>query len=198
VHLSSTEELQFLDPVHGETRRTASVTPHHLFFNDADSLNGARPNPPPRPENDRRSLWTAVKRGRLDCLSSDHHPSHAGASDGGLPSTELLLPLLLSAVQNGRLSMERLVELCCEAPARIFGLSTKGHIVKGHDADLVLFSEGQSSRVQADALLSTAGWSPYSDRESAPKPDVVIIGGRVVARRGFIVAERPNGAHALP
>ena len=200
LNLSSAEELQLLDPVHGESRFTAGVTPQHLFFSDADAapLQGITPVPPPRPETDRRSLWAAVKRGRLDCLASDHAPSVPGNGARGVPAAELLLPLLLSATQNGRLTLEQLVALCCEAPARIFGLTTKGKVEKGYDADLVLFSEGQSGRVHADALLSGAGWSPYADREIAPKPDVVIVGGRIVARRGFVIADAPNGRHALP
>jgi len=197
AHLSSTEELTFLDPVHTQASVTASVTPHHLYFNDVDaaSFNGAAPAPPPRPELDRRSLWAAVKRGRLDCLASDHHPCLEGS--GGLPGAELLLPLLLAAAQNGRLSLEQLVEICAERPARVFGLERKGRIEKGFDADLVLFSEGRTDRVDPALLLSGAGWSPYSDREIAPKPEVVIIQGKVVARRGFIVGDQPSGRHAL-
>lgn len=195
LHLSTADELQLLDPVHGETQLTASVTPHHLFLNDSDTelLNGATTSPPPRPETDRRTLWTAVKRGRLDCLASDHHPTPAGTAHIGIPSAELLLPLLLASVHKGRISLERMVELCSEAPARVFGLSSKGQIATGFDADLVLFTEGQIDRVDAPALLSGAGWSPYADREVAPKPDIVLIGGQVVARRGFVVGEAPCG-----
>jgi dihydroorotase-like cyclic amidohydrolase len=137
-------------------------------------------------------LWTAVKRGRLDCIASDHHPLPWTAADG-VPGTELLLPLLLSAVRYGRLSLEMLVSLCCESPARIFGLETKGTITRGADADLVLFSEGEMTRVAVGDLMSGAGWSPYVDREAAPKPDLVLVRGVVVAERGQTVAPKPTG-----
>lgn len=194
VNLSTAEELQYLDPVRGETQLTASVTPHHLFLSVDEAASSVQTSPPVRPEHDRRTLWTAVKRGRLDCLASDHHPYSADATSTGVPGSELLFPLLLSAVKYGRLNLELLVALCAERPADIFGLERKGHIEKGFDADLVLFSEGEISRVDTSELLSTAGWSPYDAREVAPKPDLVIVGGQVVAARGQIVAEGPTGA----
>ncbi|MCB9687206.1 MAG: dihydroorotase family protein [Alphaproteobacteria bacterium] len=192
VHLSTAAELALIDPVHGDLPVTAGCTPHHLFLSteEADTIQ-VRTTPPVRPEHDRKTLWTAVKRGRLDCIASDHHPLQA--DDGGVPGSELLFPLMLSAVRYGRLSLELLVSLCSESPARIFGLETKGRIAKGADADLILFSEGEVTRVGEGDLMSGAGWSPYVDREAAPKPDLVMIGGRVVARKGKLVAERPAG-----
>lgn len=195
VHLSTAEELQYLDPVRGEATLTAGVTPHHLFLSEGEVPDGSRFKtlPPVRPEHDRRTLWTAVKRGRLDCVASDHHPCAPGDDYAGLPGSELLFPLLLSAVKYGRLNLELLVHLCAESPAKIFDLPRKGRIAKGFDADLVLFSEGEIDRVRTGRLLSTAGWSPYADREVAPKPDLVMVGGRVVARKGEIVSEAPTG-----
>ena len=127
----------------------------------------------------------------MDCVASDHHPYDETAN--GVPGTELMFPLMLSAVRYGRLSLELLVSLCSESPARIFGLENKGRIAKGMDADLVLFSEGEISRVLPGSLKSTAGWSPYTDREAAPKPELVFVNGQLVARRGELVANKPSG-----
>ncbi|MCA9569377.1 MAG: dihydroorotase family protein, partial [Myxococcales bacterium] len=138
VNLSTTEELDLLDPVRGDLPVTAGVTPHHLFLSEEEDT-GVVTRPPVRPEKDRRTLWTALRRGRLDCLASDHRASARG--EPGAPSLELLLPLMLSAVRYGKLSLEMLVTLCSESPAKVFGLESKGRIVKGADADLVLFSE---------------------------------------------------------
>ncbi|NCG19289.1 MAG: amidohydrolase family protein [Rhodobacterales bacterium] len=189
VHLSTAAELNLLDPVRGALPVTAGCTPHHLFLtNDETPIHTS---PPVRGERDRRTLWAAVKRGRLDCVASDHHPYDETAN--GVPGTELMFPLMLSAVRYGRLSLELLVSLCSESPARIFGLENKGRIAKGMDADLVLFSEGEISRVQPGSLKSTAGWSPYTDREAAPKPELVFVNGQLVARRGELVANKPSG-----
>ncbi|MCB9671646.1 MAG: dihydroorotase family protein [Alphaproteobacteria bacterium] len=191
VNLSTTEELDLLDPVRGDLPVTAGVTPHHLFLSEEEDT-GVVTRPPVRPEKDRRTLWTALRRGRLDCLASDHRASARG--EPGAPSLELLLPLMLSAVRYGKLSLEMLVTLCSESPAKVFGLESKGRIVKGADADLVLFSEGDMGRVDPDDLLSGAGWSPYAGREAAPKPELVMVGGQVVAVRGELVGEKPTGA----
>ena len=192
VHLSTAVELDLIDPVRGDLPVTAGVTPHHLFLSTDDVDRPVNTHPPVRAEQDRRTLWTAVKRGRLDCVASDHHPS-ASVDDNGVPGSELLFPLMLSAVKYGRLSLELLVSLCSESPARIFGLTNKGRINKGADADLVLFSEGEVTRVQSHGLMSGAGWSPYVDREAAPKPDVVIVNGQIAARMGELVLDRPTG-----
>jgi dihydroorotase-like cyclic amidohydrolase len=193
VHLSTAAELHLIDPVRGDLPLTAGCTPHHLFLStdDPDAIR-VHTRPPVRAENDRRSLWTAVKRGRLDCIASDHHPLPPTSGDG-VPGAELLLPLMLSAVRYGRLSLELLVSLCSESPARIFGLERKGRLAKGADADLVLFSERELTRVAPEDLLSGAGWSPYTDREAAPKPDLVLLGGVVVAQRGQVVQAEPAG-----
>ena len=197
VHLSTAAELNLIDPVHGTLPVTAGCTPHHLFLSteEADGVQ-VRTTPPVRPEHDRRTLWTAVKRGRLDCIASDHHPgprSDSASEGDGVPGSELLFPLMLSAVRYGRLSLELLVNLCSESPARIFGLESKGSVAKGKDADLILFSEGEVTRVGEGDLMSGAGWSPYVHREAAPKPDLVMVGGRIVSRRGKLVADAPGG-----
>lgn len=194
VHLSTSSELDLIDPVRGDLPITAGVTPHHLFLSSDDQeAQALKTQPPLRPEHDRRTLWHAIKRGRLECIASDHHP---GQSHGtGIPGSELLLPLMMSAVKNGRMSLEMLVSMCSEAPARIFDLPQKGRIAKGADADMVLFREPEVSRVREDALLSQAGWSPYLKREASPKPDLVFVGGTLVARNGEIVASGPTGRH---
>ncbi len=193
VHLSTAAELNLIDPVRGDLPMTAACTPHHLFLStdDADTIR-VRTRPPVRAENDRKSLWTAVRRGRLDCIASDHH-ALPPADGGGVPSAELLLPLLLCAVRYGRLSLELLVSLCSESPARIFGLAAKGRLARGADADMVLFSERELMRVAPQDLLSGAGWSPYTDREAAPKPDLVLLRGVVVAQRGQVAGPEPMG-----
>jgi dihydroorotase len=193
IHLSTAAELSLIDPVRGELPVTTGCTPHHLFLSVEDDAIHVRTRPPVRPEQDRRTLWTAVKRGRLDCIASDHHSLPPAGGDLGVPGTELLFPLMLSAVRYGRLSLELLVSLCSENPARIFGLESKGRIVKGADADLILFSEGEVAKVAEAELMSGAGWSPYVDREAAPKPELVMVGGKVVAKRGKVVAEAPTG-----
>ncbi|MEN0065448.1 MAG: dihydroorotase family protein [Myxococcota bacterium] len=187
--LTTATELDWLDPVRSSVSLTAMVTVPHLFLSADDPESADVVTAPPlRPEQDRRTLWTAIKRGRLDTVASHHH-AHP---DQGVASSELLLPLMLHAAQSGRLSLEQLVGLCCETPARLFGLTTKGRVQKGADADLVLFSEGHTQRIIADHL-ATRSASPYLGREAAPKPEMVFVAGQLVAERGQLVVDRPVG-----
>jgi dihydroorotase len=191
VHLSTAAELQMLDPMRGSMPVTAGVTPHHLYLS-AEEETPFRTQPPVRKEHDRRTLWSAVKRGRLDCIASDHHPNKH-AREMGVPGSELLFPLMLSAVQHGRLSIELLVALCSERPADIFGLGQKGRIAVGADADLILFAEGELAAISGQTLISQAGWTPYERREAAPKPEYVIVNGKIVACDGLLVGQAPSG-----
>ena len=137
-----------------------------------------------------RSVLRPTPRGRSLKIKSPLSSEPVLIVYGG---AELMFPLMLSAVKFGRLSLELLVSLCSEAPARIFGFDRKGRIAPGMDADLVLFSEGELTKVDASTLLSGAGWSPYADREAAPKPELVLVDGQVVARKGRIVGTDPTG-----
>jgi dihydroorotase-like cyclic amidohydrolase len=96
------------------------------------------------------------------------------------------------------LSLEQLVARTSEGPAKLLGLPKKGRIEKGADADLVLFSEGELTKVRANSVLTGAGWSPYLGRESAPKPDLVIVNGRIVSTKGKIAQDKPNGVLVAP
>jgi len=201
--LSTAHELQLMDPLGGELPITSAVSPSHLALSvdengDLGSL--LHSAPPIRTETDRRSLWTALKRNRIDSIASAHTP-HTRASKQqtgaalpfGLPGVETTFSVMLSAVQNGRISLERMVNLLSEAPARILGLKNKGRLETGCDADLVLFSESDVTRLSEHSLLTNAGWSPFSGRELAPKPELVILGGRIVARSGELVADDIRG-----
>ncbi|RME28510.1 MAG: hypothetical protein D6798_02235 [Deltaproteobacteria bacterium] len=204
--LSTAFELNLYDPYRDEIPLTAGVTPHHLFLSTDIADDGGpllKTDPPVRPELDRRALWAAIKRGRVDVFSSGHVPltrDHKSGSywdaPSGIPGVEAMLPLLLGAVRHGRLGMEALVQMSSEAPARIFGLSGKGRIEEGADADMLLFSEGETTRLRQEDLRSAAGWSPYVGREIGIAPHLVIVGGRVVARDGVLADDLQPAAAA--
>ncbi|MED5370473.1 MAG: dihydroorotase family protein [Myxococcota bacterium] len=199
IGLSTAAELHLLDPLRGNLPISVGTTPHHLFLN-AEQEATAKTSPPLRDELDRRSLWTALKRQRIDAVSSCHAPYTQKECSGpywetpaGIPGVETAFPLLMAAVHHGRTSLERMVELLAEGPARVLNLKSKGAIARGMDADLLLFSEGQLERLEADTLLGRAGWSPYAGRELAGRPEVVIVGGEIVARKGEVIADSHRG-----
>lgn len=200
--LSTAAELNLLDAVHGEVSLSSSVSPQHLFLS-IETWKKGHPvvtDPPVRGELDRRGLWAAIRRGRVDCFHSAHTPVTSAVAHGpragravGVPAVDLLLPLLMSAVKHGRLNMERLVAMCCEGPAALFGLENKGRIEVGYDADLVFLREGESLRLRNAPEPVGAGWTPFLNREVGLLPQIVIAGGKIVARSGLLSDELQPG-----
>jgi dihydroorotase len=201
-HVSTGAELEILEAVRGELPITTEVAPHHLFLStDDEDGNWTKVNPPIRPEADRRALWAAIKRGQVDTVGSDHAPHTREEKErpywdapAGLPGVELTFGLLQCGVKQAKLTIERMVQLCSEAPARIFGFSTKGHIAAGCDADFIVFSEAEGDVLAASTLLTRAGWSPFVGRKVVPKPERVYVAGRLIAERGAIVDLESRGS----
>ncbi len=201
--LSTATELTMLDPIKGDLPISTEISQHHLFLNaetQAKIGNKLKINPPLRDEKDRRALWTGLKRNRIDVVGSGHAGLTSKEKLGpywdtleGIPGVETTFMLLMSAVHHGRLGLERMVEILAENPARLFGLQGKGKIAKGYDADLVLFTEGDLKRFEKTAVLTRARWSPYMGRELASKPELVLVNGRIVSRRGEIVDDTGRG-----
>lgn len=205
-HLSTAGELALLDAVRGTLPITSEVCPHHLWLSTENDLgNWMKCNPPVRSELDRRALWTAVKRGQIDTIGSDHAPHTREEKErpywqapSGIPGVETTFPLMLAAVKQGKLAVERFVQMACETPARLFGLSRKGLLEVGRDADFVLFTEGDLVRFEPKDLLTRVGWSPFTGQKLAPKPEQVYLRGRLVARKGVIVDDTPRGQLVRP
>lgn len=205
-HVSTAAELLVLDNVRGVLPITSEVCPHHLWLStDQAQGNLTKCNPPIRPEEDRRALWTAVKRNRVDTIGSDHAPHTKEEkalpywqAPSGIPGVETTLPLMIAGVRQGRLGIERLVQMCCEAPAHIFGFKHKGYIQAGFDADFVLFAEEDLVKLTAADLLTKVGWSPFVGQRIGAKPEQVYVAGQLVANRGKIVDDAVRGKLVRP
>jgi dihydroorotase len=143
-------------------------------------------------------MWRRVAQGPITHISTDHAPAtRAHKTDGsiwechfGLPGVETTLSLLLNGVHAGYLSLERLVELVCEVPARLYGLyPRKGSLQVGADADFVLVDLAAARTLDDASVVSKAGWTPYAGRRIAGQPVITYSRGELVAREG-----RPLGA----
>jgi len=202
VGLTTAEGLNHVDPVRGDIPLSLGVSPQHLFLSvETHKIGGAaKTDPPVRNELDRRALWSAIKRGRIDTFHSAHVPlEHSeklvpyAERPAGLPGVDTLLPLLMGAVKNGRIGFEEVVRMCSETPARLFDLQGKGRIQEGADADLLLVREGNTRRLKPAPAASGVTWSPFLGREVGLLPEVVIARGAVVARDGVLVGDVSNG-----
>lgn len=204
-----------VDLLHGEQRRRARLwletCPQYLYLHEDEILDrgGLRKFTPPariRSEADADEMWRRVAHGPITHISTDHAPAtRAQKTEGsiwdvhfGLPGVETTLNLLLNAAIEGRLSLERVVELVAETPARLYGLSPrKGRLEVGADADLVLVDVA-SERVLDDKLVvSKAGWTPYAGRRIKGRVVMTFCRGHLVADNGHPVGE-PGFGRFLP
>ena len=179
---------------------TCEVTPHHLLLTSeyAKRLGGlALMDPPLRSEGDVKGLWRALHRGVIDIVASDHAPHTLEEKSGssiwdvktGIPGLETTLPLLLTEVYRGRLTLQSLVRLTSERPAEVFGITGRGRISEGGYADLVVVDMKRRFKIDSSSFLSKAKFSPFDGWEVRGKPVKTFVNGRLVMDDGEIVAK---------
>jgi dihydroorotase len=150
--------------------------------------------PPARVRTDREldSMWEAVRSGAFSHFSTDHAPSTLAQKSGGdiwsapfgLPGLDTTLPFLVDAALTGRIEMETVVDLYSRRPARRYRLPGKGSLDSGFDADFVLVDPAARWEVSDDAIISKAGWSPYSGRVFQGAVAATYLRGNEIARAG--------------
>jgi dihydroorotase len=160
------------------------------------------------PEKNTDPLWAALADGTIDLISTDHAPhtreeKEPGWTDGwkahtGTPSTQFYVPLVLDAARNGRVTLERAVELVSTAPARTFGLERKGRLEVGCDADVAVVDLDAELEIRDEIVLSKIGWTPYAGRRVHGVIDTTVVRGRIVYENGSVVGERGWGRQAKP
>jgi dihydroorotase (multifunctional complex type) len=156
--------------------------------------------PPARARTDRDvdDMWARVQRGDIAYVATDHAPATRAQKEAGdiwhvhfgLPGVETTLILLLNAVNDGRLTLPRLVQLTAEMPARLYGLSPrKGTLQVGADADIILVDLAKERTLRDEDIISKAGWTPYAGRRVKGLPVATFVRGRQVASDGRPVGE---------
>ena len=195
-HISLKEELDLIKKEH--VKPFVEVTPHHLFLTSKDIENPLREMYPSlKSEKDQEALWTSIKAGIVTTIGSDHAPhtkeeKMTECTPRGVPNLDTTIPLLLDAVNKGKLTITKLVELCSENPAKIFGIKEKGSIAKGYDADLVVVDLKKEHVVNADDLFTKCGWSPYEGFKLKGKVEKTLVNGKVVCE-GNEVYQKTRG-----
>lgn len=197
LHVTTAQEIVFLAD-HKDVA-TVELTPQHLTLAGPEAyerLKGfAQMNPPIRDAAHRAGLWRGIANGVADVLGSDHAPHTREekarpypASPSGMPGVQTLLPVMLTHVAAGRLSLERLVDLTSHGAQRVFGLADKGRLAVGYDADLTLVDLKARRTITHDAMASRVGWTPFDGMAAKGWPMATIIRGRVVMRDDEVVA----------
>ncbi len=160
-------------------------------------------------EGQAEHLWRALNDGTIDVVGTDHAPHTRDEKEigwidmwkaaGGAPAIQDYLSLFLTAVADGRITLERVVELTSTRPAKVFGLQPKkGEIRVGADADLVVVDPERERVISDDDALSKCGWTPFAGLRVRGAPLHTLVRGRFVLREGRVVGEPGWGRLAAP
>ena len=198
LHVTTAEEIDFL----ARNKDVASVelTPQHLTLVGPEAyerLKGfAQMNPPIRDARHQPGLWRGITMGVADVLGSDHAPHTREekakpypASPSGMPGVQTLVPVMLTHVADGKLTLERFVDLTSHGANRVFGIAGKGRLAEGFDADLTIVDLKARKTIRHQDMAARAGWTPFDGFEAKGWPVATIIRGRVVMRDDEVVAE---------
>ena len=201
-HVSSHEAVEVVACAKRRGQRIFGETcPQYLALTN-EEINHQGPlakiGPPLRYPEDQRALWRGLSGGLIDTVGSDHAPKEKGRNDDflaaayGSPQVETMLSVMYQAgINQGHLTLPRLVQVMCENPARIFGLyPKKGAFLIGSDADLIVFDPGECHQIAQETQHSRASYTLYEGFEVIGKPVLSMQRGRVLLEGDEL--------HALP
>ncbi len=201
LHISTGQEIEYLKDF--KKVATCELTPHHLTLSADDyAALGTRlqMNPPVRDKSHRDKLWWGLRQGIADVLGSDHAPHTLEEkskpypqSPSGMTGVQTLVPTMLDHVANGRLTIERFVDLSSHGPQRIFGIANKGRMAVGYDADLTIVDLKRQTTIENSWIASKCAWTPYDKKPVTGWPIGTIIRGRKVMWENEL-ATASNGA----
>lgn len=188
AHVSTAKELEFFDA--NPSPITAEATVSHLYFSDRDyDRLGTRIkcNPAIKSERDREALQQALCDGRITVIGTDHAPHLLSQKEGGcakaasgMPMIQFSLVTMLEMVDQGILTIERLVELMCHNPARLFEVRQRGFIRPGYRADLVIVRPNTGWTVTPSVIQSKCGWSPMEGHTYLWRVERTLCNGHTV------------------
>jgi dihydroorotase len=197
LHVTTAEEIAFL--AQHKDVASVEVTPQHLTLEGPEAyerLKGlAQMNPPIRDAHHRAGLWRGVAMGVADVLGSDHAPHTLEekarpypASPSGMPGVQTLVPVMLNHVAEGRLTLERFIDLTSHGQQRVFGIAGKGRLAEGYEADLTIVDLKARRTLRHADMATRSGWTPFDGLEVTGWPMATIIRGRVVMRDDEVIA----------
>ena len=203
LHVSTAQEMAFLKD-HKDVA-SVEVTPHHLTLEAPDCYDRlgtrAQMNPPVRDAAHKAGIWYGLEQGVVDVLGSDHAPHTSEekarpypASPSGMPGVQTLVPVMLNHVANGRLTLERFVDLTSHGANRLFGIAGKGRLAEGYDADITIVDLKARRTLRHADMKSRVGWTPFDGMQVTGWPMATIIRGTVVMREDELVAPAQGAA----
>ncbi|MHA1505745.1 MAG: dihydroorotase [Candidatus Asgardarchaeia archaeon] len=203
AHVSTKEGVEIITEAKKDGLKvTAEVTPHHLFF-ELPTFAYLGPyikcNPPIRNKLNRIELKKGFISGLIDIIASDHAPhtleeKEEGWLDiekapSGIAGVETMLPLILNMVNNGELTLNRVVDALCRLPPQIFGIEGKGKLEEGFDADLVILDLKEEWTIRGDMLHGKNNFTPFEGIKVRGKVLTTFLRGEVIYSNGDIISK---------
>ena len=196
LHVTTAEEVEII-AAH-RAYATMEANPQHLTYAAPEvyeRLKGyAQMNPPIREARHREGLWRGIVQGVVDVLGTDHAPHTKEekeqpypASPSGMPGVQTIVPVMLTHVAAGKLTLERFVDLMAHGPQRVFGLADKGRLAVGYDADFTVVDLKARRTIRSEDMATRSGWTPFDGFEATGWPVATIIRGKSVMRDGEVV-----------
>ena len=203
AHLTTARELDLIPKTQDLYKEfpncpliTAEATVSHLYFSDRDYTTlGTRIkcNPAVKTEHDREALQQALNDGRISVIGTDHAPHLLSQKEGdcaraasGMPMIQFSLVTMLELVDKGVLSLERMVELMCHNPARLFEVRNRGFIREGYQADIVLLRPNTGWVCSKSIIQSRCGWSPMEGHMYLWRVERTLCNGHTVYSKGEV------------
>jgi len=190
LHVAHVSTARELDLFRDNPQITAEACVGHLVFSTVDYRDlGSliKVNPAIKSVIDREALRAGLSDGRVTTIATDHAPHLLSQKQGGaaraasgMPMIQFALPQMLQLTDEGVLTKEKMVELMCHNPARLFGVSRRGYIREGYKADLAIVRRGQPWTVDKQCIESKCGWSPLEGRTFDWAVERTVCNGRPV------------------
>jgi len=196
LHLTTKKELDlFRNDIPLEQKRiTSEVCVHHLYFNSDDYQRlgtQIKCNPAVKGREHQEALFPALLDNRLDIIATDHAPhtweekqNKYFSAPSGVPLIQHTLNVMLEFYHQGKISLERIVEKMCHAPATCFKVDRRGYLDEGMWADLVLFDPNEKWQVSKDNIHYKCGWSPFEGHTFEGKVRATMVSGQLVYQQG--------------
>ncbi len=196
LHISTVDELDLFrnDIPLAEKRITSELCVHHLYFNSdryADLGTQIKCNPAIKDESHRSAFLPALLDNRLDIIATDHAPHTWEEKQGtyfnapsGVPLVQHSLNVMLEFYQQGQISLERIIEKMCHAPAICFNVRERGYIREGYWADLALVDLNEKWTVNKSNIHYKCSWSPFEGHTFQGRVTHTIVSGHLAYERG--------------
>lgn len=200
LHISTKDEIPLFDsgPISGK-RITAEACVHHMYFSDRDYIslgNQIKCNPAIKTAEDRDAILQAVLDDRIDIIASDHAPHTWDEKSlpypqapAGLPLLQHTFQMMLTHWKAGKISLERIVEKMCHAPAECFDIIGRGYLEEGAFADIVMVDVHKEYQVKKEDILFKCAWSPLENQTLPGRIEGTWVNGHHVFDAGKIIGE---------